>query len=74
MHSKCTGVFENKVELHICTLISTYIGVLPGFQKGRVPSEKGTNGPSKGPNLHSELNQNGTISAVNGKKRALLTW
>ena len=38
----------------------------PGFQKGRVPSEKGTssavNGPSKG-----------IISAVNGRKRALLT-
>ena len=34
----------------------------PGFQKGRVPSEKGTfsavNGPSKGHNLHGERNKN----------------
>ena len=35
----------------------------PGFQKGRVPSEKGT---------FSAVNdrQKGTITAVNGRKRA----
>ena len=49
----------------------------PGFQKGRVPSEKGTfsavSGPSKGYNLRGERKKKGTISAVNGRKRALLT-
>ena len=48
-----------------------------GFQKGRVPSEKGTfsavNGPSKGHNQRGERKKKGTISAVNGTKRALLT-
>ena len=48
----------------------------PGFQKGRVPSEKGTfsavSEPSKGHNWHSELKKKGTLSAVNGRKRALL--
>ena len=43
----------------------------PGFQKGRVPSEKATfsaaNGPSKGHNLCSELKKKGTINAVNGQ-------
>ena len=43
----------------------------PGFQKGRVPSEKGTfsavNGLSKGHNyLRGERKKKGTISAVNG--------
>ena len=48
----------------------------PGFQKGRVPSEKGTfsvvNGPSKGHHQRGERKKKGTISAVNGTKRALL--
>ena len=38
----------------------------PGFQKGRVPSEKGTFSAVNGPDR-----QKGTISAVNGTKRAL---
>ena len=49
----------------------------PGFQKGRVPSEKGTfsavSEPSKGHNLRGELKKKGIISAVNGRKRELLT-
>ena len=49
----------------------------PGFQKSRVPSEKGifsaVSGPSKGNNKCSELKKKGIISAVNGRKRALLT-
>ena len=49
----------------------------PGFQKGRVPSEKGTfsavNGPSKGHHYRGERKKKGTISAVNGTKKALLT-
>ena len=49
----------------------------PGFQKGRVPPEKGTfsavNGPSKGHHWRNERKIKGTISAVNGIKRALLT-
>ena len=43
----------------------------PGFQKGRVPSEKGTfsamNGPSKGHNYRGKLKKKGTINAVNGQ-------
>ena len=42
-----------------------------------MPSEKGTfsavNGPSKGHNERGELNKKGTISTMNGRKRALLT-
>ena len=49
----------------------------PGFQKGRVPTEKGTfsavNGLSKGHNYSGELKKKGTSSLVNGRKRALLT-
>ena len=48
----------------------------PGFQKGRVPSEKGTFSAvneEKWHNQRSELNKKGTINAVNGTKRALLT-
>ena len=56
---------------------STVVTVFcPGFQKGRVPSEKGTfsavNGASKGHNERSERNKKGTISVVNGTKRAHL--
>ena len=49
----------------------------PSFQKGRVPSEKGTfsvvNGPTKGHHWRGERQKKGTISAVNVRKRALLT-
>ena len=50
----------------------------PVFQKGRVPSEKGTysavNGPSIGHNYCGELEKKGTISTVNGRKREQLMW
>ncbi len=49
----------------------------PGFQKRRVPSEKGTisavYGPSKGHHYRGERKKKGTINTVNGTKRALLT-
>ena len=42
----------------------------PGFQKGRVPSEKGTFSAMNGPDR-----QKGTISAVNWRKMAqLVRW
>ena len=48
----------------------------PGFQKGRVPSEKGTrvvNGRSKGHFSAVNGPSKGHFSMVNGRKRALLT-
>ena len=57
----------------ICTVSQSVF--CPGFQKGRVPSEKGTfsavSGPSKGHNYRGELKKKGIISAVNVRKRAL---
>ena len=42
-----------------------------GFQKSRVPSDKGTfsamNGPSKGHNYRGERKKKGTINVVNRK-------
>ena len=66
------------IVIEICRKNKSALSVLPGFQKGRVPSEKGTfsavnGGPSKGHNLRGERNKKGTISAVNGINRALLT-
>ena len=49
------------------SITSTKLTVFcPGFENGRVPSEKGQN-------QRGERNKKGTVNAVNGTKTALLT-
>ena len=42
----------------------------PGFENGTF---RAVSGPSKGDNYRGELKKKGIISAVNGRKKALLT-
>ena len=65
-----SDLFTLEANSHCNNLRSVFC---PGFQKGRVPSEKGTfsamNGASKGHNQRGELEKKGTISAVNGREK-----